>query len=156
MKKKVAPFPQANNIELIYRIFCSITDSGISKFDIVNEYHLHDRQGAYYLDALRFLNVVEKINTKYFIRSEVIEQLGNCSTVSRQSFCKLILREPFIRSTYNDLKDVNSENDIKKYISARIREEYNLGAGTSERRASSIFNWFVWINKYMDGEIGER
>lgn len=152
MKKKIAPFPQANNIELIYEIFCNLKDSGISKFDIMNKYGLHDRQGAYYLDALLFLDLVEKINIKYFIRSEIMNIVGDNTSISKSKFCELVLRHNFINLLYEETKTIKSETDKKNYIAAKIREKYKLGAGTSERRASTIVNWIIWIIKNMEGD----
>lgn len=151
MKKKEPPFPQANNIDLIYEIFCTMNDDGLSKFDITDKYKLHDRQGAYYLDSLLFLNLVEKINTKYFIRADVMEIVGDNTQTTCNMFCKLVLNHPFLNMLYNDLRLFGNDDDKNKYIAAKIREVYKLGDGTSKRRASSIVNWFVWIKKNMDG-----
>lgn len=86
---------------------------GISKFDIMNKYGLHDRQGAYYLDALLFLGLVEKINIKYFIRTEIMEIAGDNIGVSRNKFCELILRHDFINLLYKETGIIKSETEKK-------------------------------------------
>lgn len=63
---KKVPFPQANNMDLIFSIFFDIGDEGLSKYDVIKKYNLADRQGSYYLDALLYIGVVKKINIKYF------------------------------------------------------------------------------------------
>lgn len=51
-KLRKAPFSQANNLGLIYNIFCNFENMGMNKYDIQRKYDLVEREGAYYLDAL--------------------------------------------------------------------------------------------------------
>ncbi len=151
---KKAPFPQANNIELIYDLFCKINDSGYSKFDVSERYGLSDRQGSYYLDALLFLGLVQKINTKYFISNDVFS-LHNNGSLTKKDFCVLILRHPFLNNEYIEVSKFMETKDKLEYLAAKIKLEYKLNEATANRRASTILNWFEWINLCLGGAISE-
>ena len=56
----MAQFPQADNLELVYQVFTDLTDNGLNRYSFSEKYHLADRQGAYYLNALCFIGVAEK------------------------------------------------------------------------------------------------
>ncbi len=151
---KNAPFPQANNIELIYDLFCKITDSGLSKFDVAEQYGLAERQGSYYLDALLFLGLVQKINTKYFICNDIVA-LRNKGSLTKKDFCVLILKHPFLNNEFIEVNKLKETKDKLKYLAARIKLEYKLNEATANRRASTIINWFEWINHCLGGAISE-
>lgn len=145
---KNVPFPQANNMELIFNIFFDIGENGLSKYDVINKYHLADRQGSYYLDALLYIGVVEKINIKYFLNNTgIIIRLKSADEI-RKCFCEQILNNPFIKEMYFICKEITSLHVKKEYIIGRILDVTSLNKNTSARRASTILNWFEWIENY--------
>ena len=51
---KTIPFPQANNMELIYNLVKTMPEDGVVYSTIAKEHKIADRQGSYYLNALLF------------------------------------------------------------------------------------------------------
>ncbi len=149
MKKTV--FPQANNLELIYKILFDIGPEGVTKENISNKYNMDERQGAYYLDALVYIGVVEKINVKYFLNEKGVFVRLQASDECKKSFCSFIIEHPFLGDLYKNTMNMNSDEKLV-YISSRITNVYDLNLNTSNRRASSIVSWFNYINNVMDGD----
>lgn len=143
---KKIPFPQANNMDLIFNIFFDIGENGLSKYDVIKKYQLADRQGAYYLDALLYIGVVEKIKIKYFLNNIGINIRLKSIDEIKKSFCKQILSNPFINDMYISCKEMNSISVKKNYIAGCIFNKIGLNLNTSHRRASTILNWFEWID----------
>ena len=42
-----AQFPQADNLELVYKVFVDMTADGLNRYSFSEKYSLSDRQGAY-------------------------------------------------------------------------------------------------------------
>lgn len=53
-------FPQADNLEFVYQVFIELSEEGLNRYTFANKYHMHDRQGAYYLNAICFIGLAEK------------------------------------------------------------------------------------------------
>ena len=144
MKNRI-PFPQANSLERIYSIFLDITDAGISKYDITRIHSMADREGAYYLDALYYLNMVEKINTKYFLTNKGVQLQRLCQNIGRQAFAVNILEQPFLGEMYLEKNTFKNQHDFKAYIAQKISNQFELSLNTANRRASTVLAWFLWI-----------
>lgn len=56
----LAQFPQADNLELVYQVFVDLTEEGLNRYTFADKYNMHDRQGAYYLNAICFIGLAEK------------------------------------------------------------------------------------------------
>ena len=112
---KKVPFPQANNMDLIFSIFFDIGDEGLSKYDVIKKYNLADRQGSYYLDALLYIGVVKKINIKYFLNNTGISIRLKGTDEIKNSFSKQILSNPFINELYYFSKNMDLSSKYKYF-----------------------------------------
>ena len=63
-----AQFPQADNLDFVYQVFIDLTSEGLNRYSFAEKYKLHDRQGAYYLNALCFIGLAEKRGKDTFLR----------------------------------------------------------------------------------------
>lgn len=144
MKKKV-PFPQANSVERIYEVFISISDDGISKYDMKNFQSLAERQGAYYLDALLFLGFVDKINTKYFLSQKGNKLRRTCELAGKTAFAIKIIEIDFFAVIFKEKHLFSKKGDYIEFITSKIENEYGLGKETAKRRASTVASWLDWI-----------
>ncbi len=84
---KHIPFPQANNLDLIFDIIMDIGNTGLTKSDVAAKYHMEERQGSYYLDALLYLGFVEKIHSKYFLTKKGITIKELPAHMRKKGFC---------------------------------------------------------------------
>ncbi len=148
--KKVL-FPQANNFELIFKVLYDIGPDGITKDAISKKYKMDERQGSYYLDALLYLDVVEKYNIKYFLNAKGIKIRLTSADDSKKVFCDYVLSHPFLGELYKQTQKMEQKEKLE-YISAEIFNQYGLNSNTSARRASSIVSWFSTIEKIINGD----
>ena len=143
---KKIPFPQANNLGLIFNILFYIGPEGVSKYDVSQKYNIDEREGSYYLDALYFIGLVEKINTKYFLNARGTAVRLLSSDDAKDGFCKEVLSHSFLSSVYDKWKSIDNPSEKVNYLASVIYNgNYGLNAETSKRRASSINSWFCWI-----------
>ena len=72
-----AQFPQADNLELVYKVFVDMTADGLNRYSFSEKYSLSDRQGAYYLNAICFIGLAEKTgkNTYLSTRGKAVQAL---------------------------------------------------------------------------------
>ncbi|MDP4085089.1 MAG: hypothetical protein Q8934_10815 [Bacillota bacterium] len=142
------PFPQANNLQLIYDIFITLDYNGTSKFEVMEKCKLTEREAAYYLDALQYLGLVNKQKMRYFLNNEGegIKNLLEGST--KRVFALKILENPFLRELYDKSKLFINKKECQEYIAGRIAEKESLNVITSMRRASTVVSWFTWVDKY--------
>lgn len=139
------PFPQANNIDLIFSVLNDIGNDGLSKNDVSSKYNIDPRQGSYYLDALWYLGLVDKFNTKYFLSPKGIKTRLTPKDNMKGQFIEYILEHPFIGKLYSQCKSMTHEESIS-FIANSIFNTIGLSNSTSKRRASSIIKWFEWID----------
>ena len=145
-KNKTAPFPQANNLDSMFSILFDIGKEGIVREEVIDEYGLTTvRQGAYYLNALLFLGLVEKINVKYFLTQKGVDIRLASRKEAKKLFINAILNVPIIETIYNAMKSVSDRNKKSRIVSRIISESYGLNEVTSDRRASTVLSWFEWI-----------
>lgn len=93
-------FPQADNLDLIYMLFTALDENGLNRYSFSEKYNLHDRQGAYYLNALCFIGLAEKQgkNTHLSERGKIVQQLDE--PFRKKVFQLAILENQFICDTY--------------------------------------------------------
>ncbi|WP_455539450.1 DUF7226 domain-containing protein [Terrisporobacter sp.] len=140
------PFPQANNLDLIYDLFCGFEESGMSNSMVGKKYDMAEREGAYYLNALYYIGFLEKHRVKYFLNHRGIEikQLPDDKRI--KNFAKVILDNEFIGRVYLKTKFITKRSEKKEYIAKCIQKETHLGYSTSYRRASTIIAWLDWLD----------
>ncbi len=143
---KDIPFPQANDLGKIYATFLLIPETGLSKFEVMEMFDLVEREGAYYLDALRYIGVVEKVSIKYYLTEIGYTLRKKESSVTRKGFCDVILSHKLLSQLHEIYIDKANTIELKECIANAIFHNTNLNMNTATRRASSIISWFKWIS----------
>ena len=92
----LAQFPQADNLELVYQVFVDLTEEGLNRYTFADKYNMHDRQGAYYLNAICFIGLAEKKgkNTTLTERGKIIQLLDE--PFRKKVFLLAILENQFV------------------------------------------------------------
>jgi hypothetical protein len=144
------PFPQANNLQMLFEIFINLDNNGISKFEVVERYGLVEREAAYYLDALQYLNLVKKHKLRYFLEHEGGNFTSSRDCKTHKEFAKNVLKNPFILILYLNSNNIIDKKERMKYIAERISANESLNLVTSMRRASTMVSWFTWVDKYKE------
>lgn len=138
------PFPQANSLQRIYDIFASLDNSGVLKFEVMEEYKLTEREAAYYLDALEYIGLVDKYKMRYFLNEK--GYLVRDFPETRLKFAEVILEDEFLSELYSDRFHFPDRKGFQNYLAGKISEKHSLKFVTSMRRASTIMSWFSWID----------
>ncbi len=146
---KKIPFPQANSLDMVYKILLEMDDSGWTKFDLVKREGFAEREGAYYLDALYFLSLVEKYKTRYFLSEAGTELKKKCVESGQEELALYIKKNTFFSELINMKSSFGSAKDYKEYITHKISNDFQLGLVTAGRRASTAVAWVNWIDNCL-------
>lgn len=147
------PFPQANSFDRIINL-CELLQERefISKEDITQNYDFDSRQTDYYLNAAKYLGLIDIIKDENGNIGGVLspkgKQIFNVNLIDRQKeFVKIIIEHSVFNDTlklYLHLGELPSKKEI-----VAIMKKSKLHNITSEttyfRRASTISVWIDWI-----------
>lgn len=142
------PFPQANSFERVINLCELLSQNGMTKNDITENYDFDSRQSDYYTNAGIYLGVAKKDDDKIYRLTKFGEAILKKSYKQRQlEFCKLILKHKVF---YNVLKQyfntgvMPSNRDIS--VIMKNAELYKIEKNsTFDRRASTVKKWIEWI-----------
>ena len=141
------PFPQADKFERVINLCELLNKKEMSKDDVTQEYAFDARQTNYYTDAARYLELVEKKNSKYNL-SELGEKILSYNFKTRQlAFCKCILAHKVFYETLKNFFDngvMPNKNEIVQIMKTSNLRNINSDE-TFERRSSTIRSWLNWI-----------
>lgn len=143
----VAQFPQADNLEFVYKVFTDLSEEGLNRYSFAERYNLADRQGAYYLNALCFIGVAEKHgkNTYLNTRGKLIQQFSE--PFRRKVFMLAILENQFICDTYHLCKG-KEKKEQKQIAEILIEGTYGISdEATKARRARTLVSWYRWFDE---------
>lgn len=138
-------FPQADNLEFIYQVFIEFPEDGLNRYSFGDRYHISDRQGAYYLNALCFITLAEKQGKNVYLskRGETIKSLDE--PFRRKVFQLVIFENQFICDTYHLCKD-KERSEQKEIIEILIEGTYGISDETTRaRRARTLISWYRWL-----------
>lgn len=143
----VAQFPQADNLELVYKVFIDMTANGLNRYSFAEKYNLSDRQGAYYLNALCFIGLAKKIGKTTYLssRGKAVQVLDE--PFRKKVFLLSIFQNQFICDAYHTCKgkDKAEQKEIMKIL---IEGTYGItDEATKSRRARTMVSWFRWFGQ---------
>ena len=151
-------FPQADNLEFVYQVFIELSEEGLNRYTFANKYHMHDRQGAYYLNAICFIGLAEKKgkNTTLTKRGRIIQMLED--PFRKKVFLLAILENQFICNTYHICKG-NEKEEKKEIIETLIEGTYGISNDAMKaRRARTLLSWYKWFDEqefYIEEKYNE-
>lgn len=141
------PLPQADSFSKVIGTLELISNDVNTANDIANELEFDNRQGKYYIDALRYLELVQK-GDKYgeYKLSPYGFALVNVDIKTRnKKIIELILKHKPFYDVYKYFIE-NGEFPSKKSIRGIIRKYIpEMAEETVNRRASTIRGWIQWI-----------
>lgn len=147
LPQNIVPFPQADSFLKVLGTLELINSGVNTAFMIANEFEFEPRQGKYYIDALRYLNLVEKSNKhgEYILTTEGYNVINLEFKLKNSKIIKQILtHKPFYETYKYYLKNGYLPN--KEYIKVLLRNTIpELSDETINRRSSTIKSWVQWI-----------
>lgn len=150
-------FPQANSFERVINICELLYINDVEKNFITEEYSFDVRQSSYYLDAARYLGLVEKTldldGHDCYTLTKLGKSLFSMSYKQRQlRLIEAILSYKSFNLTYKaycKYKRRFSDREIAEFIKQAgvLNPETGLpySQSTYERRASTVRAWINWI-----------
>ncbi len=142
------PFPQADNFERIINLCELLYKTPLTKNDITMEYGFDKRQTDYYVNAGKYLGLVEETEEKSLKLTDYGANIMNSTPTQKQlKFARSILAHSVF---YEVLKQ-----QIKMGVALSKKEIVNImkqqrlfkvaSEETYQRRASTVSSWIDWI-----------
>lgn len=141
------PFPQANSFDLIIKSINFISLNKVSARELAECLKYNEREGKYYIDALRYLGIVKKEDKQgyYILTDEGRFICTKDNSEQKKILIGLVLKhEPFHKAfgSYVSNSKIPEKKEVVEYIKDSIA---NLSENTLGRRASTIISWIKWI-----------
>jgi len=149
VKRKSYPsgetFPQADSFDLVIAL-CERAHAGtVDTLSVAEQYEYDRRQGAYYLQAARFLGLVEQVEGKYNLTRE--GQKIFLQPFQKRQFGlirQIVKNHVFARAMRHTLQHACPPE--KPLVAQWILEDgWELSKVTALRRASTVLSWTNWI-----------
>lgn len=140
------PFPQADSFERVINLCELLNTSTLEKENITEIYNFDSRQTDYYVNACRYLGLVEqKGNIKL---TKLGQEIMNSSFSKRHT---LLIQQIVKHKVFYNVLALSLENgrilekqDIVEQM--KICDLYNINSDdTYNRRSSTIASWVKWI-----------
>lgn len=146
------PFPQADNFNRVVNI-CELLyeRSTVTRDEITNNYDFNSRQTNYYIDACRYLGLVNKSRFDGKVCYKLSKNGNNLFRYNIKKrnliYTEMILRKKAFYLTFK--KYIEKLNMPEKSEIVTIMEQsalYNINSiETYERRSSTVRGWVNWI-----------
>jgi hypothetical protein len=150
------PFPQADSFERVINICELLNGQELSRNDITEQYAFDARQTNYYIDAVRYLGLLEKrkdVAMPIYGLNDTGKRILNLNYKQRQlAFCDLILsHKVFGDILRKHLKSGNMPATGEIIQIMKSSNLYNVGSdSTFERRSSTVKGWLNWILRLIN------
>jgi len=159
VKESEVPFPQANSFDRIINL-CELLKQKevVSKEEITENYDFDPRQTDYYLNAGKYLGLIELRSDTYnkqivCFLTEKGRQIFNMNLTERQKeFVKLIVSHVVFKLTLiNFLENGEMPNNAIIVEIMKRAKIHNIDSDkTYFRRASTITGWINWIVEQLE------
>jgi hypothetical protein len=152
--------PQANDIAKVQELPLRVAEGLNDSAQMAKYFKFTLRQSSYYRDAAQALGFVELDNQNKYQLTLLGQRYVKLPVHKRNRlFAERVLRHPIFKEILDRLADEKVESITKKQIAEIIREMTKLSGSTPMRRASTILNWFKWLETalgivvVLNGEI---
>jgi hypothetical protein len=147
-----APFPQADDFDRVIDIVALLIEGPKTKNDLAENYDFDPRQSDYYLNAARYLGLVESLDHSTYGPSELASVIYSKSAQEKNAFLMAILiKVPAV----NELNKVWTTDGKKPSIEKAIGILKNmpdtpvLADSTMKRRAQTVMSWTAWLRNQL-------
>ncbi len=141
------PFPQANSFEIVIKTL-ELVYSDVNTASLISQcIGFADREGKYYIDALRYLGLAEKSkkNGNYYLTEDGFVTCANFENQrNRKLFIKVIEHRVF-NEVFKEAVKINEIPSIDFICSIMREEGIVLSDDTLRRRASTVRGWMQWM-----------
>ena len=147
LPQSTVPLPQADSFSKVIGTLELINNDVCTANDIADELEFDSRQGKYYIDALRYLDLVqygEKVGG-YKLTPNGFALVNMDVKERNEKLIESIIKHKPFYDTYKYYLD-NEELPSREQIKATIKKYiFDMSDETVNRRASTIRGWIQWI-----------
>lgn len=152
------PFPQADDFERVINL-CELLDEHqqLSRGEVTDNYAFNARQTNYYVDAARYLGLVEKNRddgeVTYGLSSYGLRVLRMPYRQRQLELCKDILQHRAFYLTFQQSQQVGAvprKQQIMENLDASTSDK--MSETTLGRRSSTVRGWVEWIFRLINEE----
>ena len=147
-----APFPQADDFDRVIDIVALLIEGPKTKNDLAENYDFDPRQSDYYLNAARYLGLVESLDHSTYVPSELANVIYSKSAQEKNAFLMAILTKV---PAVNELNKAWTTDGKKPSIDKAIQILKNLpdtpalADSTIKRRAQTVVSWTSWLRNQL-------
>jgi hypothetical protein len=147
LPQEEVPLPQADSFSKVIGTLELVNNDVCTANDIATELEFDARQGKYYIDALRYLDLVQRGDKvgEYKLTPNGFALVNMDIKTRNEKMIELIIKHKPFYDTYNYYL-TNEEIPSREMIKETIRKYIpNMADETVNRRASTIRGWIQWI-----------
>jgi hypothetical protein len=143
-------FPQADKFERVIDLLSVLFENDLSRDEVTLKYEFAERQTNYYIDACRYLSLVEKYQTAenpvmYRLTPEARRMMNLRYKAKYLSFIRCILKMPVFHKVFG-VAIQDAHTPPKSIIREMMAQAgLSLNETTLDRRTSTVRGWMDWI-----------
>ena len=147
LPQEEVPLPQADSFSKVIGALELVNNDVCTANDVAMELEFDSRQGKYYIDALRYLDLVQRGDKvgEYRLTPNGFALVNMDIKTRNEKMIELIIKHGPFYDTYKYYLS-NEEIPSREIIKETIRKYIpNMADETVNRRASTIRGWIQWI-----------
>ena len=147
------PFPQADDFDRVIDIVALLMDSPKTKNDLAENYDFDPRQSDYYLNAGRFLGLVESLDHSTYGPSGLANVIYSKNAQEKNAFLMAILMKvPAVCELNKVWAKAGKKPGMDKAITIlqNLPDTSSLADSTIKRRAQTVMSWTSWLRIQME------
>ena len=142
------PFPQADDFDRVIDIVALLIEGPKTKNDLAESYDFDPRQSDYYLNAGRYLGLVESSDHSTYGPSELANVIYSKSSQEKNAYLMAILiKIPAVNELNKAWGKAGQKPSIDKAIEIlkNLPDISELADSTIKRRAQTVLSWTSWL-----------
>jgi hypothetical protein len=146
------PFPQADDFDKVIDIVALLIEGPKSKNDLAENYDFDPRQSDYYLNAARYLGLVESSDHSTYGPSELaIDVYSKNAQEKTAFFMAILMKVPAVDRLNKVWATGGQKPSIDKAIEilANLPDTSELADSTIKRRAQTVMSWTSWLRTQL-------
>jgi hypothetical protein len=152
-EKPDIPFPQADDLDKVIDTLSLVSQGYKTKQEISEVLEFDERQGDYYANAARYLELLDRKDNDFII-TKLGEEFIKIKTRSKRGFfiARQLILKPVFNILFHNLVKANYDINLlsQENIVATIASQKDLSDSTLRRRASTVKKWIEWVLSHAE------
>ena len=146
-EKNDIPFPQANSFDIVIKTL-DLVYSDVNTASLISQcLGFAEREGKYYIDALRYLGLAEKSSKdgNYYLTEEGFVTCANFDNQKNKKLFTKVMEHGVFNKIYRKASESNDIPTVEYICNVMAEEGIVLSDDTLRRRASTVRGWIQWL-----------